>query len=63
MPLIIDTSLLYLPQRVFGNEMSGADWLSTPLCAIMDTLSFNIKILPLKYPVLFKQEVSYNFIC
>lgn len=69
MPLIIDTSLLYLPQRVFGNEMSGADWLSTPLCAIMDTLSFNIKILPLKYPVLFKQkspitssaDVGYSF--
>lgn len=68
-PLVIDSSFIYLPQRMFHYEMRGADWLTTPICAVMDTLSGAVKVLPLKYPLLFKDkslidssiDVGYSF--
>lgn len=69
MPLVIDSSCIYLPQRMIHNEMSGVDWLATPICAVMDTLNGVAKVLPLKYPLLFQEkslidssvDVGYSF--
>lgn len=59
-PLIIDGSSIYLFQRKIQYEMSGADWLKTPICAVIDTLSGVVKILPLKYPLLFREKSLIN---
>ena len=69
MPLVMDSSFIYLPQGMIHEEMSGADWLNTPMCAKIDTLSGVVKVLPLKYPLLFQKKtfidssinVGYSF--
>lgn len=59
-PLVFYGFSIHLPQRMIHYEMSGDDWLATPICAVMDTLSGVSKILPLKYPLLFQEKSLIN---
>lgn len=55
-PLILINNSFYLTNRKILRTMGSDDWAKMPLCAKINNVKLTVSLLPLKYPILWKEK-------